>query len=95
MRAARRKEGHEGWGKGENQRADDGGWERVKQGGRETESSSIALHTPLAKQENPTLDESQEAAQVGNLNCGISPAFPAALISILCTYIHIYMSDVI
>lgn len=40
-----------------------------------------------AKRENPNLDENQKVAQVGNLDCSISPAFRVAQTSTLYTHV--------
>lgn len=77
-----RKDRQERWGKGEDQRAEDGGWERVKQS-RRPGPPFDAFHTVLAGgQENPKLEGNQEST--GTL-CGVSPAFSVAL------YVHMYV----
>lgn len=96
MGAARRKEGHEGWGEART-RAERGGWERVK-GCRRPGSPSTAVHTRVVggQAKNANIDEKPEVAQVGALDCGMSPAFPAAQTSLatcICSMLYNLYKD--
>ena len=57
-------------------------------GDRVLPSLPFTLSLLEAKRENPKLGENQKVAQVGNLDCGISPAFPVAQTSTLYTYMY-------
>lgn len=71
----------------------DGGWERVNRSRRPgSPPPPCTLRLREAKPENPTLDESREAAQVGNLDCGFSAAQTSALCArMFLFYVHTYV----
>lgn len=104
-----REEGSEvGALQGERKDTRDGARARTREprpaGGRGLKGAGERVRPPLpctlglqeAKPANPNLDENQEAAQVGNLECGISPALPVLQTSLLDVYIYVlcYIIDV-